>query len=282
MNIHGFRKEIVFNQAAISVIRHHLRSWPTQLSKVQLWFLLSVSSSPLPLCLTCPFFLLNLVWFLFSKKWSPFLWKSFSVSLWGSVVMNPTISMRLRVQSLALLSGEGSGVAMSCGVSHRCGSDPKSLWLWCRPAAAGPILPLAWELPYAAGAALKRPKRKRKEGKKKILLFPTLPPTELDVSLVVCVWCLVSYACSPRVCPWRAVVSAVPCPACTFCLLALIAVGLLKGVIASFFSFPSQVWNTDTKLPGTLVTVKPSPFLTSLPLDHAFKTVAHNWSLVFL
>ena len=35
-------------------------------------------------------------------------------------------------------------------------------WLWCRPAAAAPILPLAWELPYAMGAALKR-----KEGKKK-------------------------------------------------------------------------------------------------------------------
>ena len=29
------------------------------------------------------------------------------------------------------------------------------MWLWCRPAAAAPIRPLAWELPYAAGAVLK-------------------------------------------------------------------------------------------------------------------------------
>mgnify|MGYP007088182029 CR=1 FL=1 len=29
-------------------------------------------------------------------------------------------------------------------------------WLWCRPAATAPIEPLAWEPPYAAGAALRR------------------------------------------------------------------------------------------------------------------------------
>ena len=32
-------------------------------------------------------------------------------------------------------------------------------WLWCRPAAAAPIQPLAWELPYAVGAALKKKKK---------------------------------------------------------------------------------------------------------------------------
>ena len=26
--------------------------------------------------------------------------------------------------------GQGSGVAVSCGVGRRCGSDPKLLWLW--------------------------------------------------------------------------------------------------------------------------------------------------------
>ena len=31
--------------------------------------------------------------------------------------------------------------------------DPKLLWLWCRPVATAPIQPLAWEPPYAAGAA---------------------------------------------------------------------------------------------------------------------------------
>ena len=30
--------------------------------------------------------------------------------------------------------------------------------LWCRPAAIAPVGPLAWEPPYAMGAALKRPK----------------------------------------------------------------------------------------------------------------------------
>ena len=40
---------------------------------------------------------------------------------------------------------------MSYGVGCRHGSDSTLLWLWCRPAAAAPIRPLAWELPYAVG-----------------------------------------------------------------------------------------------------------------------------------
>ena len=52
---------------------------------------------------------------------------------------------------------------MSCGVGPRCGLDLALLWLWCRPAAAALIQPLAWELPYAVGAALKS---RRKEGRK--------------------------------------------------------------------------------------------------------------------
>ena len=52
---------------------------------------------------------------------------------------------------------------MSCGVGCRQGSDPVLLWLWCRPVATAPIQPLAWEHPYAAGAALKRPKKKKKK-----------------------------------------------------------------------------------------------------------------------
>ena len=47
---------------------------------------------------------------------------------------------------------------MSCGVGQRHGLDPAWLWLWCRPAATALIQPLAWELPYAEGAALKRQK----------------------------------------------------------------------------------------------------------------------------
>ena len=41
------------------------------------------------------------------------------------------------------------------------------LWLWCRPEAAALIRPLAWELPYAVGAALKKAKRPKKEKKEK-------------------------------------------------------------------------------------------------------------------
>ena len=50
---------------------------------------------------------------------------------------------------------------MSCGVGRRRGSDPMLLWLWRRLAATAPIIPLAWELPYATGAALKKDKRQK-------------------------------------------------------------------------------------------------------------------------
>ena len=52
-----------------------------------------------------------------------------------------------------------SGLRSRCGVGHRCGLDPMLLWLWCRLVATAPIEPLAWELPYAEGVALKRPKQ---------------------------------------------------------------------------------------------------------------------------
>ena len=51
---------------------------------------------------------------------------------------------------------------MSCGAGRRHGSDPELLRLWSRSAATAPILPLAWELPYARGAALKK-KEKEEE-----------------------------------------------------------------------------------------------------------------------
>ena len=47
-------------------------------------------------------------------------------------------------------------------VSHRQGSDPEFLWLWHRLAAVAAVAPirhLAWESPYAAGAALKKKKK---------------------------------------------------------------------------------------------------------------------------
>ena len=38
---------------------------------------------------------------------------------------------------------KGSGVAMSCGVGCRRGSDPALVWLWRRLAATAPIGPVA-------------------------------------------------------------------------------------------------------------------------------------------
>ena len=37
------------------------------------------------------------------------------------------------------------------------------LWLWYRPEDTAPIRPLAWEPPYATGAALKKKKKKKKK-----------------------------------------------------------------------------------------------------------------------
>ena len=48
---------------------------------------------------------------------------------------------------------------MSYGVGHRRSLDPALLGLWSRKAATAPIGPLAWEPPYAVGAALKRQKK---------------------------------------------------------------------------------------------------------------------------
>ena len=49
---------------------------------------------------------------------------------------------------------------MSCGVGHQRDLDPVLLWLWHRLAAVALLQPLAWEFPYAAGAALKTKKKK--------------------------------------------------------------------------------------------------------------------------
>ena len=53
---------------------------------------------------------------------------------------------------------------MCYGVGHRCSLDPVLLWLWHRLAAAAPIRTVVWELPYAAGMALKRQKKEKKNG----------------------------------------------------------------------------------------------------------------------
>ena len=41
----------------------------------------------------------------------------------------------LSLQGCGLIPGltQGSGIATSFGIGHRCGLDPVLLWLWCRP-----------------------------------------------------------------------------------------------------------------------------------------------------
>ena len=51
---------------------------------------------------------------------------------------------------------------MSCGVGYGRGSDLAWLWLWHRLAATAPMRPLAWEPPYAEGAAQENGKKKKK------------------------------------------------------------------------------------------------------------------------
>ena len=79
--------------------------------------------------------------------------------------MNPTVSMRMQVQSLALLNGLRIGIAVRCGVGRRHSSVLMLLWrrLWHRPLATAPIGLLAWEPPYAASAALNKNKKQQQK-----------------------------------------------------------------------------------------------------------------------
>jgi len=73
--------------------------------------------------------------------------------------------MRLPVRSLALLSGLRIRHCRELWCRLQMRLDPALLWLWCRPVATAPILPLAWEPPYAAKAALEMAKRQKKKKK---------------------------------------------------------------------------------------------------------------------
>ena len=71
------------------------------------------------------------------------------------------VSLRIWVQSLISFIGLRIQHCHSHGIGQRSDSDLVFLWLWLRSAAVGPIRPLAWELPYATGEAVKRKKKKK-------------------------------------------------------------------------------------------------------------------------
>ena len=76
---------------------------------------------------------------------------------------------------LSWCSGQGSGIAVSCGVGRRRGLDSTLLWLWHRPVAMAPIRPLSWESPHAMGAALEKAKKKKKKKRQNIVYQPLSP-----------------------------------------------------------------------------------------------------------
>ena len=82
---------------------------------------------------------------------SPFLKKNVGVPIVAQQLKNTTSICEDAGSTPGLIQ---SGVATSCGIGHRCGSDLALLWLWCSLATAAPIQPLAWK--QAAGAAIKK------------------------------------------------------------------------------------------------------------------------------
>ena len=67
---------------------------------------------------------------------------------WSSFVVQ-------RVKNLASIHEDVGPIP---GLSQRV-KHPELLWLWCRPATAAPIQPLAWEIPYAPVAQKKKEKK---------------------------------------------------------------------------------------------------------------------------
>ena len=87
------------------------------------------------------------------------------------------------------------------------------LWLWRRPAAAAPIRPLAWEPPYASGAAQEMAKRQKKKFKLALWL-------KTSVKVEFLMWCSglrIQHCCSCsigwlRFDPWP---GTSMCPGCS-------------------------------------------------------------------
>ena len=92
--------------------------------------------------------------------------------------------------------GWGSGIAMSYGVGRRLSLDLVLLWLWCTLADTAPIGPLAWELLYAAGEALKKKKKgtntqTQKYSKGRVTTWVNVGKKLLHKTVVVVMSCVV-------------------------------------------------------------------------------------------
>ena len=93
-----------------------------------------------------------------------------------STVHLSKVSSHIGVLELASGSSHHGAAEMHLTRNHEvAGSIPGSglriqpcRELWCRPAATAPVRLLTWEPPYAAGVALKRQKKKKREN-----YFPT-------------------------------------------------------------------------------------------------------------
>ena len=82
--------------------------------------------------------------------WGCMLYEIYNIgsSLWAQRLMNPTSIL----EDAGLIPGPTQWV-----------KDLALLWLWYRLAAIDPIWPLAWELSYAVGAALKSKQARKKD-----------------------------------------------------------------------------------------------------------------------
>ena len=80
--------------------------------------------------------------------------------------------MRLWVRSLALLSGLRIRHCHELWCRLQMCLGPMLLWIWRRLVATAPIRPLAWEPPYATGAALEKAKRQKEKNREGTQLAP--------------------------------------------------------------------------------------------------------------
>ena len=93
------------------------------------------------------------------------VWRKYSFSDW-KYWAGVHVSMKMWVQSLALLGVLRIRHCHQLWCRSQNDSDLALLWLWHRLAAIAPFWPLAWELPYAVPHGPKKLKRKKWKEKK--------------------------------------------------------------------------------------------------------------------